>query len=457
MKINFINPQSPFLFNQAPFPPLGILYIASAIKKYDPEIEIDIYDLAIESDPYDSVKKVANKDYDIYALTSTTPQYPYALKIANIIKNTDINSCIMIGGVHSTIIDFKMEKNVPHPKLYKKLIDSFDVFDVIFKGEAEDTFKNLLSRNLKNSRTDSSHIVIDGTPTKNIDIFPTRDLIDTDKYNYFIGKGKQKRKATQILSARGCPYRCNFCCGRNIKSLNTIRYRSIDNVLEELDHLNSKYGYNGFFFHDDEFNTNKKRTIELCNRLKERNYIYRAFVRSNLFDEEIAKSMHDTGFVAIGCGIESGSQRILDLINKKTTVKDNTRVVDLCKKYDMELKAFTIIGNLDETLDDIEKTKQWLINNKPDDFDLTIFTPYPGSNIYDNYYNNRFNFNKLIKIHPIDFTIEEEKTNYLGKKGEYRCYVSTPEVRREKLLELREKLDNDVCNELGIEHNALVK
>lgn len=444
MNICFINPQSPFLANQSPFPPLGILYIARSLKdnrKIKKELNIDIYDLATENDPFNKVDQIASKNYDIYGITSTTSQYPYALKIAELIKTANKDSYVVIGGVHPSVIDFFINKNVPDKLLYKKMVDSFNIFDVVLKGEGEDVFNKLFTK--PSSRTNP--LIIDGGLTSNINIFPARELVDMKKYNYKI----LSKNATQIMSARGCPFRCNFCCGRDIKNLSNIRLRDIDSILEELDFLNSKYGYSAFFFHDDEFNISKKRTIELCKRLKERDYIFRAFVKAELFTEEIAKNMHDAGFVEIGCGIESGSQRILDLVNKRSTVEDNTIVAKLCHKYDMNLKAFTMIGNLDETLKDIELTKKWIIDNKPNDFDLTIFTPYPGSIIYDNYDK----FSTMIKIHPIDFTTF--KTNYLGIPKQYECYVNTPHVKREELLILRDKIDEEICNELGLVHKAL--
>lgn len=444
MNICFINPPNPFLANQAPFPPLGILYMARNLlnSPYEnQEISVDIHDLATESDPLDKVSRIVSENYDIYGITSTTPQYPYALRIAGLIKKLKEDAYVVIGGVHPSVIDFSMKLNVPDRELYKKLVESFKVFDVIFKGEGEDTFRNLLDKPKWNNP-----LVINGGQASDINVFPARELVDMKKYNYKI----LNKNATQIMSARGCPFQCHFCCGRNITNLSRIRLRSIESTLAELDLLNSKYGYRAFFFHNDEFNISKKYTIELCKRLKERNYTFRAFVKAELFTEDMAKCMHDAGFVEIGCGIESGSQRILNLVNKHSTVEDNTRVAELCKKYDMNLKAFTMMGNLDETHKDIELTKKWLIDNKPEDFDLTIFTPYPGSDIFDNY--NKFS--DMIQIHPIDFTTFT--TNYLGIPKKYECYVSTPEIKRDEFLTLREKIDEEVCNELGLVHKALL-
>ena len=146
------------------------------------------------------------------------------------------------------------------------------------------------------------------------------------------------------------------------------------------------------------------------------------------------KKMKDSGCVEVGIGIESGSQKILDIIKKDTTVEMNSRVIKMCKEMGLIAKAFIMLGLPGETHETLEETRRWILDNKPDKYDLTIYMPYAQSEVWD---------------YPENFDIKFDKDKikyswYKGKKGELHCYVSTSELNPEDISKFREKVIKEV-------------
>ena len=276
-----------------------------------------------------------------------------------------------------------------------------------------------------------------------------RDFVDVNSYNYFI----DGKKSTNIISQIGCPYKCEFCSGRGSKTFNTIRYRTIENIMLEIDMLYKRYCYKGFMFYDDEINLNKKYFNDLLNQLiiyqKRNNVIFnlRGFTRSNLLYDEQAKLMYDAGFRWLLVGFESGSDRMLKNMNKGCTVKDNTKAFDISRNNGLKVKALMSIGHPGESKESIRETYEWLKMVEPDEIDVSIISVYPGSN----YYNKSILLeNQLIYtsktgdklyIDNIDFI---EKSNfYKSKSNEYVSYVYTDYLNKSELIESRLMLEKN--------------
>ena len=413
--ITLIVPPSPYLIDDKALPHLGILYVASILEQKG--YKVRVLDLVGRLDWQSEIHKIANQENELIGITVSTSDFPIAIQILDIIKSVNDTVPIAIGGAHPTVA----------PNMCK-------MFDKVIVGDGWTGVFLALK---------SSNKIIHGKMIDNLDDMPlpARHLIDIRSYHYKVNN----EIATNVISQLGCPFSCIFCSGRNIPEYKKVRMRSPKNFISEIDMLNEKYGYSAFMISDDEFNLRKSRVLEMCRILKQRNYHFRSLVRTDLFTEEIAKAMSKSGFCEIGVGIESGSAKILKIIRKNTTPEINTKARKLAKKYGIKFKAFLIVGHPTETYQDVMMTKQWLIDNSPDDFEIHINTPYPGAPLYDNQDEFDINFN-------IDYS-KDTVFHTRKQKDEHKCLVSTSNLTSEEIVSLREEIDNDIKNKLGICNN----
>ncbi len=391
--ITLINPPSPFLINDRVFPSLGILYIASVLEK---KHKINFLDLACEKDWEEKVKNINS---DFVCITGTSPHYSILKRISEIIRKNSINTKLIIGGPHATISPNSL---TPY-------------FDTVVLNEGEDVIEEALFTKEK---------IIDGGLVQDLNTipFPNRNFINLSNYNFLI----DGKPSAHILTSRGCPYRCAYCCAVSHKKL---RFRSVENVLEEIELIKSKYNIDRFMFFDDTFTLNKKLVKSLCEKLKFMNIRWRCFVRSDKVDKETLALMKEAGCAEIGVGVESGSQNILDIVNKNTKVEDNTNLVKLCKEVGILFKAFIIIGLPGETEKTVEETRKWLLDNRPDKYSIFVFSPYPGSPIGD--HPEKFD---------IQFTVDYDKLWWGGTQKDQVSLSRTSALSSERIIELRNNL-----------------
>jgi len=412
MKILLINPNSGFLIDDKVFPSLGILYLSAYLKKNGYH-DIELLDLNGGHVLPGSV------DADIVGFYSNTPQFPKAVDIAKKIKNINKakDPLYVIGGPHVS----------------GKPQDAFEDFDIIVTGEGEMALLDIVRKKAAGKDREAREArVVNNSYVKDIDHFPfpDRDLIDVRSYKYFVNE----KLATTLITSRGCPFSCNFCA--NNAWGKTLRMRSARNVFEEVYMLKEKYGYDSFMFFDDTMTVNKKRMAAICDLLKDLRVVYRCFIRSDTVDMDIMKKMKSSGCVEVGIGIESGSQRILDIVQKGETVEQNLKAVRLCHSLGIRVKGFFVIGLPGENEESIRETIEFLDKAELEDIDVTIYKPYPGSHIYRNK-----------KDFDIKFEDDYEHAWYKGKPGDYMTTVSTKGLSSDDILRFRDKIEKIFKNE----------
>ena len=388
MKICLICPQTPFL-EYISFPPINLLYLSSYLKKYRYN-DVQIIDLNITNDIPPA---------DIYAITATTPQFPYALELKQ-----KLDGITIIGGAHATADPL-----------------SCNTFDKIIVGDGEKAIIQCIEDIEKNN---DKHVYI-GTQIANLDDvpMPNRREIDRENYRYFI----DDVQSTIMITSRGCPYDCYFC--QKINNINrNVRFHSNKYVLKELQDI-IDCGYDGVYFEDDIF-TMRKDLEYLSTMLKK--MAWRCQIRP---DEKI-KNIRILG--KMGCrhasiGIESGSQKLLDIVNKKVELKDTISVVKECKSQNIKVRAYIIIGLPSETHETIRETIEFLKMIEPDSIGIGTFIPYPGTYIY--------NHMKLfdIKIEERDY----KKWYFRSGNGKYNCVVSTSGLTSDEILKYRDEIDKE--------------
>ncbi|MEK7382296.1 MAG: radical SAM protein, partial [Elusimicrobiota bacterium] len=293
--------------------------------------------------------------------------------------------------------------------------------------------------------------------------FPARHLVDVGSYRYQI----EGLPAISLIAQLGCPFECGFCGGRQSPMLRRIRMRTTENIVAEIEMLHRAYGVRGFMLYDDELNVNT-RMIELMRAIRALQdrlgveFRLRGFVKSELFNDEQAEAMRQAGFRWILTGFESGSPRILKNINKKATREENTRCVEIAHKHGLKVKALMSIGHPGESEQTIAETRDWLLSAKPEDFDVTIITTYPGTPYYDRAvpvpgkpglwsYTYEKTGDRLFS-QEVDYT--EVADYYKGSPdGGYKSFVYTDHLSAEKIVELRDQTERDVRRILGIPFN----
>jgi radical SAM superfamily enzyme YgiQ (UPF0313 family) len=418
-KMILINPPSPFLTNERVFPNLGIIQLATAWRKR--KIKVRILDLNGNENWKGAMAFEALND-NIFGITSTTPQFKYAHEINRIIKEVNPDAFTIIGGPHASAISMLRQRGISDLNIL-----SLNDFDQVICGDGEDW------------EIGNKWAVYHNKESKQP--IPDRSLIDIQSYHYNLNG----RPTTSILTQRGCAFQCTFCCGRDMEMYNKVRFKSPKEVIREMDEIHEKFGFSAFMWYDDEINLSTNRLMELCKLLTKRDYIHRGFVRTDMIVKhpETVDAMKKAGFVKLCAGIESGSDRMLRAINKGTTSEINHKARQIIKNRGIHFEAFMMLGHPGETMEDVELTKQWIKDAKPDDFDLNLTTPYPGSRMYDDatWNGKEWDFNGLFFDKP-DYS--KEDSFYKGKNAQSSSNIRTGEISNEEYIKLRDDIQKEL-------------
>jgi radical SAM superfamily enzyme YgiQ (UPF0313 family) len=281
----------------------------------------------------------------------------------------------------------------PHVVLYPKETIEIPEIDYVMVGECEKSFAelvNYISRGHLLKIEDMPNVVTKRNPSKsalrerieNLDEipFPARECINYKKYSSILAK---KNPITIMITSRGCPYRCHFCS--NIESGQKVRYRSAKNVVDEIEEIMDKFGIYDILFFDELFTSNKKRTLEICDEIIRRGLKVRWHCRSraDVLDEEMVKKMKKAGCRLIQFGIETGSERLQNVINKNLRLDKVKEVVKMVSDNGIYTYADFMFGLPTETEKETERTLEFAKLLKLDYAAFGMFHPIPGSVFYE--------------------------------------------------------------------------
>jgi len=359
-------------------------------------------------------------DASVYGVTATSPQWPVALKLSKRLFDEHPEQRRVIGGSHISAcpMDYYGSK-----------------FNGAVIGEGEHALADLLAAPSLFSRG-----ITHGEAVQDLDQipFPARHLIDWTKYNRGIYRGKTcLAKAVSIITSRGCPFNCIFCGSHNVFG-RKVRFRSVENVVAEIKHVIDTMGYRGFNFHDDTFCINRERVVNLCTEFSKLDIVWRCLSRVDTVDMKLLKLMKDSGCQEIIYGIESGSQKILNLLNKRTTVKQNLKAMKLTKNSGIQLKVGIIVGSPGETWETVEETKKLLKQCSPDFWNVSVFTPFPGCAVWDN--PEKYGL-KILTRNLCEYSM-------VGRNFRGNVVVETEEMDKEDIEQARDELI-DLCQRLS--------
>ena len=456
MTVCLIIPPSPFLLDERVFTSLGILRVAACLEQKN--IDVDVLDLSGIENYTEAVEDYCKTtDAETFCLTATTPQMPSAMRIVETIRDgKDVR--IILGGPHPTLVNAAVKKG--STRAIRAMDDLEDIFDAVVCGDGERSIFTALERDgIIDADDPKSELFLTNASLNDLP-FPARHLIDLDSYHYEI----EGERATSLICQLGCPFGCGFCGGRASPMLRRVRTRTTENVIAELRHLYETYGYKGFMLYDDELNVNPQMIpmMDAITKLQEDlgvSFKLRGFIKSQLFTQQQGVAMYRAGFRWILTGFESGSPRILQNIQKRSTREENTRCVEIARRTGLKVKALMSLGHPGESLETIEDTRRWLMENRPDDFDVTIITPYPGSPYYDDAVQNEAGdwvYEQTgDKLYAKEVDYFQTADYYKGDPdGGYQSYVWTDTLSSDMLVSERDRLERDVRKALGINYNA---
>lgn len=451
-----------FLLDERVFMSLGVLRVAASLEQAS--VPVEMLDLSgIENYEQAVTDHVLSSQAEVYGLTATSPQLPSAMRVCRAIRQANPAARVILGGPHVTLVNAarRLEEKAGRQgravRAFNQLCESFDV---LVAGDGESAILLAIQPGCPK--------LIDGDDPKT-DLFlnsqqlsalplPSRHLVDVDSYRYTI----DGVRALSLICQLGCPFGCRFCGGRAAPSLRRVRLRSADSVVNEIAHLHTVYGVSGFMLYDDELNVNPGM-VELMRAIAGKadefgvEFKLRGFIKAELFTDEQAEAMYQAGFRWILTGFESGSPQILRNINKRATIEDNTRCIEIARRHGLKVKALMSVGHPGESAETIRQTHDWLVRMEVDDFDVTVLAVYPGSPYYDEatahperpgiwvYSVNGEN----MYSYDVDYTTVADYYKGDPDSG-YTSYVYTDFLSTEEIVRLRDSVEADVRRRLAI-------
>jgi radical SAM superfamily enzyme YgiQ (UPF0313 family) len=457
-----ITPPSVFLLDERVFMTLGILRVAAALEAAGYPVEMLDFS-GVENYETALADHVRASPAAVFGVTATTPQMPAVSRLCGVLRRERPRARIVLGGPHVTLVATaaKRERRLGMAgratTAFRRLTE---LADVLVAGDGEDAIFGALA-------ADAPAFIDADDPTSPLFLtparltalpLPARHLVDVNSYHYQI----DGVRALSMIAQLGCPFACGFCGGRESPSFRRARMRTTDSVVTEIADLHDRYGVRGVMLYDDELNVNPRmielmRGIEALGRQRGVALRLRGFIKAQLFTDAQAEAMYRAGFRWILTGFESGSPRILKNINKKSTREENTRCVEIAHRHGLKVKALMSIGHPGESEQTVGETREWLLEVRPDDFDVTIITTYPGTPYYDHatphpsepgVWTYEFNGDRLYS-YEVDYT--EVADYYKGDpNGGYRSFVYTDHLDADDIVKLRDFTERDVRQRLDI-------
>jgi radical SAM superfamily enzyme YgiQ (UPF0313 family) len=406
MKIALVMPKSTFLELPMVFQPLGLFYLAARLESLGHTTEF--FDLNVDEFPPD--------EFDQIWVSATSPQMAEIKRIARETMNYDAKR--ILGGASVWA----------NPT-------SCDVgYDLMVGGESDSP------ENIQTILQDESHDYLSLPISKGLDwvLPPVRRW--SRKYNsYLKNLDGVPVPATTMFTSRGCPLECAFCeSGRHGVIWDRLtRYEPLD-VVEYQIKESKEMGYDALCYYDDILPLNRKRTVEIMALHRKYNMIWRCFLRSDIICKQggydYLKELRDGGLVEIFVGVESASDEIKNNITKKTSIEQDTFIVNWCKELNIRCKTSFILGLPGESMETMEATRKWILENRPDRVQVGRLIPFPGTPLFKNPQNYDLKVERNV----------DDDWFYMGHNDMTHSFVSTSHLTTQEIDEFWHKLNKEM-------------
>lgn len=365
-------------------PAHGLGYLAAFVKKsgYDAAI-LDCEALGLDVEKASLQITALKPDY--VGISAVTMSIFSAAELAASLKKSVPDLRIIVGGVHLSAAP-------------EETLDLYPQFDFGVIGEGEETLRELLDslrdkkdpdavRGIIYRRKGKALRTLHRPVMKDIDKlpFPAWDLYpDITQHYHPSSFGFKQLPCTSLITSRGCPYPCSFC-SRPQASDRICREHSAGYVMEMIRVLYHNYAIRDIIIYDDTFGINRKRLVDFCEMLiKERLKLsWSCNLRVGAVDTDILRLMKTAGCWQVAYGIESGSQAILDFLQKNITLEMIKDTLVKTRKSGIVAKGYIMVGTPLETTRTIKETLDFVLQADLDLITVNSFTPMPGSLDYE--------------------------------------------------------------------------
>jgi anaerobic magnesium-protoporphyrin IX monomethyl ester cyclase len=388
-------------------PPIGLMYVASALEKAG--FEVQMLDNYLMKKPTQEVGElVAKTQPAIVGITCGSATYPRTVETAKAIKAAKPDCKIVVGGWHASYMPDSLLAN---PEI-----------DYVVMGEGERAITQLATTIIDGDETQALTIpgvacrkkdnIIKNPPQfiENMDEipYPARHLLPLELYDRTI-EFLDAKPADVMSISRGCVFNCGFCETRKLWG-NICRGFSPKRVIGEVEDLRSRYGTRGIYFINDNFTLRKEATKELCKLMIEHklDLEWVCDTRVDLVNDELLALMSRAGCKTIWFGVESASPRVLKRIGRNTTPEQVEAAFKLCKKHGIKTACSFMLGLPDETLADMEASLKFAKKLNPDWCQFNTFIAYPDSKLY----NELLESGKYTKLDEFLLAVKSDEYSY---------------------------------------------
>jgi len=366
-----------------PYPPLGTMYAASYIR--DKGYDVALFD-AMLAESEEEWAKSLDEHKPQYAIIFED-NFNYLSKMCLLRMREAAFTMIQMAKERGCIVILCGADVTDH---YEKYLEHGA--DYCLLGEGEETLAELLNQlSTKNEADNIIGLASKETllPSRRPDIknldslpFPAWDLVDVKKYKK-IWKEKHGYFSMNMVTTRGCPYHCNWCA----KPIWGQRYnsRSPENVAAEMKWLKENFAPDHIWFADDILGLKPNWVEKFADLLHGYDAVipFKCLKRADLINEKTASALAKAGCKTVWLGAESGSQKILDAMDKGGTVEDIYQAAELLQKNKIEVGFFLQFGYPSETWDDVQLTLKMVRECMPDDIGISVSYPLPGTKFYE--------------------------------------------------------------------------
>lgn len=353
-------------------PYLSVGYLASIVRNCD--VPVDIIDCQVQENFGDAIIKALNK-HDTIGLYTNVATIGNCIELVRRVRKEKPKTRIILGGPQATAI-------------YQNLIP--DYADIVVLGEGEITLREILEekalRDIKGVAYWDKRLKVTEPRPLIMDIdsipLPAWDLIPLEKYKF-----AHLPATTNIITHRGCPYKCTNCT--KLIHGDKMRYRSLDSVIEEIRYLVLERGIQEIHIWDDNFTFRPKRVIDFCERILNDNdlpplrFALLNGIRADIQNEEMFRIMHKAGFYWVSVAVESGVPENIKFLKKKLDLTVVPKMIDMLKRLGYQTSLYFMMGLPTDTVETINQSIKFANSLHADQIFWFMAQPFPGTVMYD--------------------------------------------------------------------------